>query len=46
MQVIETKALTDITITLDQLVKDGKAMEKAMSYAKTTEKKEVNVIQR
>ena len=41
-----TKALADITITLDQLVKDGKAMERAISYAKTIEKKEVNAIQR
>ena len=47
MQIIKTsdKALTDMTIPLDQLVKDGKAMEKAISYAKTIEKKEVNSIQ-
>ena len=43
---LRTKALADIAITLDQLVKDGKAMEKAISYAKTIEKKEVNAIQR
>ena len=43
---LRTKALADITITLDQLVKDGKTMEKAISYAKTIEKKEVNAIQR
>ena len=42
---LRTKALADVTIKLDQLVQQGKAMEKAINYAKVIEKKEVNTIQ-
>ena len=41
---LRTKALADMIITLDQLVKDSKAIEKAIRYAKTILKKEVNTI--
>ena len=42
---LRTKALADMTIKLDQLIQQGKAMEKAINYAKVIEKKEVNAIQ-
>ena len=42
---LRTKALADMTIKLDQLIQQGKVMEKAINYAKVIEKKEVNTIQ-
>ena len=41
---LRTKALADLTISLEALIKQGKAMERAMEYTQGIEKKEDNKV--